>query len=101
MADIWFFLFVGLLGYESYKFWQLMRVQQGDTKQDGLIHREPYVDFDYTNEKEIEAGNFLSVVRDGTAYLYTLPSGKIYKSYFPYNQSVEKNYNLPDTTISY
>jgi hypothetical protein len=33
--------------------------------------------------------------------LYTLPSGKIYKSYFPYNQSVEKNYNLPDTTISY
>jgi hypothetical protein len=99
MIDLWFYLFVGLFGYEAMKFYQLMDVKN-EEPEEGFVHREPYVDFDYTNEQNIEAGNFKSVTRDGTAYTYTLPSGKLYKSYFPYNQSVEKNYIMPDTSMT-
>lgn len=98
MIDVWFYLFVGLMAYETYKFYQLIQVEDKEPDE-GFIHRFPFVDFDYTNEQNIEAGNFVSVRRDGAAYIYTLPSGHLYKSYYPYNQSVEKNYELPDTTI--
>jgi hypothetical protein len=95
MEGIWFIAAVGLITYELCQFYKVYQVQQGTHKTAHWAPRVPYADFDYTNERDIEAGNFLSVQRDGAAYIYTLPSGVLYKSYFPYSQDVEKNYVQP------
>jgi hypothetical protein len=94
--NIWFLAAVSLMAYEVFQFYRLHQVQKGTHKANNWAPRVPYADFDYTNEKDIEEGNFLSVQRDGAAYTYTLPSGVLYKSYFPYSQNVESNYNLPN-----
>jgi hypothetical protein len=93
--DLWFLAFIGLIGYEAYQMYNLQQIHAGDHSAEGQMSRVPFVDFDYTMEQDIEAGHFTSVKRDGVAYIYTLPSGKLYKSYFPYSQSVEPNYQLP------
>lgn len=95
MESIFFIAAVGLISYELFQFYRLMQVKEGTHKADHWAPRVPYADFDYTNEHDIEQGNFLDVTRDGAAYIYTLPSGVLYKSYFPYSQAVESNYKLP------
>lgn len=99
--SIFFILFVGLLGYEIWKFVELTRVKEGHHETDNFAPRVPYADFDYTNEMDLEQGNFLSVQRDGAGYIYKLPSGVLYKSYYPYGSAAEENYKLPDTNVSF
>lgn len=95
MEGLFFILAVALIGYEVLQFYNLTQVTGGTHKADHWAPRLYYADFDYTNEKDIEEGNFKSVQRDGAAYTYTLPSGVLYKSYFPYSSNVETNYHLP------
>lgn len=99
--DVWFFLFVALVGYEIYQFNRMRKLDTGDKESEDFMPRVPFADFDYTNEKQIEEGHFDKVERHGASYIYTLPSGVLYKSYFPYSKTVEKNYDLPDTNVKF
>lgn len=93
--DIFFILACALIGYELFQFYKLSQIRMGTHKADKWVPNTPFVDFDYTNEQMVERGDFLSVERNGSAYIYTLPSGHLYLSYFPYSPQVEKNYQLP------
>lgn len=93
--SIFFLLACALIGYEVFQFYRLTQVKRGTHKADNWAPHIPYADFDYTNEAMIEQGNFLNVQRNGAAYIYTLPTGHLYASYFPYSPLVEKNYELP------
>lgn len=103
MESIWFLAFVGLMSYEIYQFYKLARISQNhETKEEIPMPRVPYADFDYTNEADIEQGNFLEVQRDGAAYIYRMNDGvTMYKSYFPYSKKVEPNYNVPQVHATY
>lgn len=94
--SIFFLLAVALIGYEVLQFYHLTQVKRGTHKADNWAPHIPFADFDYTNEAMIEQGNFLHVQRNGAAYIYTLPTGHLYNSYFPYSSMVEKNYKLPE-----
>jgi hypothetical protein len=101
MESLFFLLACGLIGYEVVKFYKLTQIKRGTHKADNWAPHIPFADFDYTNEQMIEQGNFLNVERNGAAYIYTLPSGHLYNSYFPYSQAVEPNYKLPESKISH